>query len=113
MPDQIRDIVDCAYDGDVAGVEEFLRQGHSVNTRDPVTTHPLLHIAIGRNHLDLVRFLLDHGAIIETDGQGRWPSTVAEICEVDSEICDLVADAEAEAERRALRESGNENMEAS
>lgn len=109
MTNRRKNIVDYAYAGDAAAIATLLRQGHPVDTRDPASLHTLLHIAIGRNHLDLVRLLLNHGAAIVTDGQGRWPSTIAELCEVDPEICDLIADAELQ----AMQDSGNENMEAS
>lgn len=55
----------------------------------------LLHYAVARNSLNLVTYLLEKGADIGPDKMGRWPSTIAEMCEVNEAIIDLIADAEA------------------
>lgn len=91
-------LIDIAYFGDVRDAERQLKEGADINVVDEATGLSPLHIAIGRNHLDLVKFLLQHGAIVRSDRQGRWPSTIAELCEVDAEICDVVVDAESAVE---------------
>jgi ankyrin repeat protein len=88
-----------AYKGDVAFFEEWLDKGADIDVVEETTGLSPLHIAVGRNHLDLVKLLLKFGASITPDRQGRWPSTIAELCEVDEEICDLIVGAEARAQR--------------
>lgn len=90
-----RDLLDNSYFGDVDSARKHLKLGADINGVEDTTGLSPLHIAIGRNHLDLVRFLLDQGATIAPDRQGRWPSTIAELCEVDEQICDLIVEAEA------------------
>lgn len=82
------------YTGKVVSVSKCLQSGADINAFDDTTGLSALHIAIGRNHLELVQFLLDRGASVAPDRHGRWPSTIAELCEVDGQICDLIADAE-------------------
>jgi hypothetical protein len=88
-------LFDIAYAGRDDLAERYIDEYRSqINDIEAGTGLSPLHIAIGRNHLQLVKFLLDQGAIVRPDRQGRWPSTIAELCEVDGEICDLVVDAE-------------------
>lgn len=67
---------------------------------DRVTGMTELHIAVGDNRLDLVRSLVERGAWFFPDKEGRWPSTIALICEVDEELIDYIT----QEEDRALRE---------
>jgi ankyrin repeat protein len=96
--DVTKSLFDSSYSGDVAAFQRHLNEGADINAVENTTGLSSLHIAIGRNHLNLVRFLLDHGASIAPDRQGRGPSTIAELCEADEQICDLIADAEARAQ---------------
>jgi hypothetical protein len=81
--------------GDLKNFKKYLQQGMDINYVHPNTGLPMLHMAVGLNHKDIVRFMLENGAKVTPDRNGRWPSTVAALCEVDGEICDMVSDAEA------------------
>ena len=61
---------------------------------DPMTGLTALHIAIGRNDLSLTKLLVEAGAAFSPDKQGRWPSTIAALMEVDDELLDYVAEME-------------------
>jgi ankyrin repeat protein len=90
-----RHLIESAFFGDLGAAKQSLTQGADINAVDPDTGLSPLHIAIGRNHLELVNMLLDKGAVVGPDRQGRWPSTIAELCEASEEICDRIVDAEA------------------
>jgi ankyrin repeat protein len=81
--------------GDVKQFKEYVLRGMDINYVHPDTGLPMLHTAVGLNHKDIVRFLLENGAKVAPDRYGRWPSTVAALCEADGEICDMISDAEA------------------
>jgi ankyrin repeat protein len=70
----------------------------AINFVDPATGMNALHIAVGRNHLDMARYLVEHGIDFLPDNQGRMPTTIAAECEVSDEMCDFIAEAEAMAE---------------
>ncbi len=91
-----------AYSGKVREMEEWIAHHPSVSidTFEETTGLTLLHIAIGRNDLELTRFLLANGATIMPDKRGRWPSLIAAACGVSDELYDLVADAELAAEEK-------------
>ncbi len=57
-----------------------------------------LHIAVGQNDLLRVRSLVQRGAKFFPDHEGRWPSTIAALMEVDDDLLDYVAETE---ERKA------------
>ena len=57
-----------------------------------------LHIAVGRNHLEMAQYLVEKGIAFVPDNQGRMPTTIAAECEVSDEMCDFIAEAEAKAE---------------
>jgi ankyrin repeat protein len=61
---------------------------------DPVTGLTALHIAIGRNDLSLTKLLVQAGAAFCPDKQGRMPSTIAALMEVNDELLDYVAEME-------------------
>lgn len=88
----------CAYDGDVSKIAALLGYGVPLETTDKVTGMTALHWAVGCNHLELVRFLVERGASFVPDKQGRMPTTIAAECEVSEELCDFIAEAEARAE---------------
>jgi ankyrin repeat protein len=81
--------------GDLEQFEKYLRRGMDINYVHPHTGLPMLHMAVGLNHKDIVKFMLENGAKVTPDRNGRWPSTVAALCESDGEICDMISDAEA------------------
>src|SRR5271169_5762322 len=70
--------------GDVAfhlGVDPDL-----INTPDPTTGLTALHIAVGRNNLEMTKLLLEHGPAFVPDGEGRMPSVIAAEMEVSDEL---------------------------
>ena len=72
----------------------------TINALDPVTGMSELHIAVGTNQFDRVRTLVASGARFFPDREGRWPSTIAAICEVDEDLMDFVLECEERQEDR-------------
>ena len=91
-------LLDSAYDGMFDRIVALLESGASVDATDENTGMTALHIAVGRNNLEIARILVEHGASFIADKQGRMPSTVAAECEVSEDLCDFIAEAEARAE---------------
>jgi uncharacterized protein len=89
-----------AYYGDIPLVVTLLERGVPLDTADKVTGMTALHLAVGCNHLDVARTLVERGASFVPDKQGRMPTTIAAECEVSEELCDFIVEAEAEAEAR-------------
>jgi len=88
-----------AYCNDMITVEQVLGdRARAINFVDPTTGMNALHIAVGRNHLDMARYLVEKGIAFVPDNQGRMPTTIAAECEVSDEMCDFIAEAEAKAE---------------
>lgn len=87
--------LDALQKGDLQQFKRYIERGMDINYVHPNTGLPMLHMAVGLNHKDIVKFMLENGAKVTPDRNGRWPSTVAELCEVDGEICDMISDAEA------------------
>jgi ankyrin repeat protein len=94
-------LLQAAYDGDTDLVKELLEDGVSLEAADKTTGMRALHLAVGCNHLDLARFLVERGASFVPDKRGRMPTTIAALCEVSEELCDFIVEAEAAAEARA------------
>ncbi len=88
----------AAYRGDLNAIKAILDSGYQIDQIDRLTGMAVLHMAIGRNDLAMVKFLVERGASFFADRHGRWPSTIASLCEVSEELCDYIADAEARAE---------------
>jgi uncharacterized protein len=91
-------LLESAYNGDIEVVDKLLKLGVSLDAADKVTGMTALHLAVGRDHLALVRFLVERGASFVLDKQGRMPTIIAAECEVSEELCDFIAEAEARAE---------------
>jgi uncharacterized protein len=92
-------LLNCAYNNDLETAERLVRIfGAKVNFADPRTGLTALHIAVGRDHLAIAKYLVGCGAEFVPDHQGRAPTTVAAECEVSDEMCDFIAEAEAKAE---------------
>ena len=88
----------AAYRGDQNELESLLDSGYQVDKIDRLTGMAALHMAVGRNDLAMVKFLVEKGASFFPDRHGRWPSTIASLCEVSEELCDFIAEAEARVE---------------
>jgi ankyrin repeat protein len=92
-------VLQSAYSNDMEAVRQILsRYPSAINFVDPATGMNALHIAVGRNHLEMARSLLEKGIAFVPDNQGRMPTTIAAECEVSDEMCDFIAEAEAKAE---------------
>jgi hypothetical protein len=91
-------LLQYAYDGNLELVTELLTRGVSPDSVDSSTGMSALHLAIGRNHLDIVRALIEFGASFVPDRQGRMPTVIAAECEVSEHLNDFIAEAEARAQ---------------
>ena len=68
-----------------------------LNTIDEPTGMNALHIAVGRNNLEVVKLLVEAGIKFIPDKEGRMPSLIAALCEVSEELSDYIAEAEEKA----------------
>jgi hypothetical protein len=105
-PPPVPSIIQAAYTGDLVMMHRLianappslpLTRRRLLAQTDPRTGLRALHIAIGRNNLEMTKLLTVSGARYVPDGMGRMPSTIAELCEVDDELLDYVLEKEAEA----------------
>lgn len=87
----------AAYMGDIYSLRKEIDSGFPIDRQDGRTGMSLLHVAVGRDDLDMAKFLIERGAGFFVDGKGRWPTTVAAVCEVSEEMCDYIVEAEAKA----------------
>jgi uncharacterized protein len=94
-------LLESAYQGNTEAVESLLEDGVPIDTLDNATGMTALHLAVGRNHFELARILVERGASFVPDKQGRMPTTIAAECEVSQRLCDFIVEAEAAAEPRA------------
>lgn len=86
------DLLRAAYAANLPALKAALAAGADVNTRDPYTGVSALHIAAGMDNLPMARFLADTArAEFGPDGQGRWPSLIAALCEVSEATSDYIA----------------------
>jgi hypothetical protein len=65
-----------------------------LNAIDSLTGMNALHIAVGRDNLAMARLLVEAGIAFIPDNEGRFPSTIAAICEVSDELNDYIVEAE-------------------
>jgi ankyrin repeat protein len=65
-----------------------------------------LHIAVGRDNLELTKLLIEAGIEIIPDKEGRMPSLIAGICRASDEVADAIY----EAERRAPQAQAPEDV---
>jgi ankyrin repeat protein len=92
-------LLGCAYSNELRMAEGMVESYRApIDFVDPRTGLTALHIAVGRDHLDLAKYLVKMGAPFLPDNQGRTPTTIAAECEVSDEMCDFIAEAEAKAE---------------
>lgn len=93
-----RALLQYAFEGNLELVAELLTQGVSPDAVDGSTGMTALHLAIGRNHLEIARALVEFGALFVPDRQGRMPTVIAAECEASEELSNFIAEAEARAE---------------
>jgi len=61
---------------------------------DPVTGMNALHIAVGRDNLEITKLLVEAGIEIIPDKEGRMPSLIAAICNVSDELAEYIYEVE-------------------
>lgn len=84
-------LLHAAYEGNLAQARAAVEDGADFEYMEPQTRLTALHIAVGRDHLELVKYLLEEvGAQLRPDGFGRWPSVIAAQCRTSDEVSDLV-----------------------
>jgi ankyrin repeat protein len=89
----------AAYNDESETIKQLVERHRApVDSADSRTGVTALHIAVGRNHLNIAKYLVEKGASFLPDNQGRMPTTIAAECEVSDEMCDFIAEAEAKAE---------------
>jgi ankyrin repeat protein len=82
--------------GDMNGVKQWLAHGANVNAWHEQTGLTALHLAVGTNNLQLVKYLLETaGAELVPDRSGRWPTVIAAECCAGEELCDYIVEQEA------------------
>src|SRR5918993_400701 len=64
----------AAQDGDIARVRQLLADGRSPNTFDELSKTPL-HYAAEREHIDIMRVLLEAGADVNAHEEARIGNT--------------------------------------
>ena len=64
-------LLKAAYDGDVAGVQDLIKEGRDVNMKVGRLDETALIVASGQGHLDTVKYLLDHGADVNQHTRNR------------------------------------------
>lgn len=97
----------AVWNGDIKTVQAWLEDHVDMfNQVDDRTGMNALHIAVGRDHLDLVKLLVEAGAKFVPDGEGRMPTVIAAEMEVSDELADYIV----EAESRALQGQGQQDV---
>jgi len=91
-------LLDCAYNNGLKLAKSLLERQAPIDFVHLQTGLTALHIAVGRDHLDVAKLLVESGASFLPDKQGRTPSVIAAECEVSDEMCDFIAEAEAKAD---------------
>jgi hypothetical protein len=96
------EFLEYAWTGDMARMRTVLDDPYSrslfLDTVDEMTGMNALHIAVGRNNLDMAKLLIESGIKIIPDGEGRMPSLIAALLETSEEMQDYIAEQERKAE---------------
>ena len=104
------EFLECVWLGDTHKVHAVLNDPYtrktSLNQLDPTTGMNALHIAVGRNLLEITKLLIEAGIEIIPDNEGRMPSLIAAIFHVNDELADYIY----EAESRVLKDDEPENV---
>jgi len=89
------EFLELAWTGDTPKMRAILAHktfiGRFLNTVDRMTGMNALHIAVGRNNLDMAKLLIEAGIKIIPDGEGRMPSLIAALLETSEEMQDYIA----------------------
>lgn len=84
----------CAQLGDENTLLKLLDRGQDINAKEIRTGMTAIHYAVAHKNFDFLQLLTILNAQYTVDGFGRYPSTIAAICECSREICDFIALAE-------------------
>ena len=72
------DLLICAEGGQLVGVSQCLQNGVDLHAKDPTTGQTALHKASVGGHIEMINFLLEHGASVrEPDNEGFTPLHLA------------------------------------
>jgi len=80
---------DVVYQGDTEALKALVDAGMDVNLQNRYGWTPL-HIAIRRNHRDMVEYLLDNGADIDRADAVGWTPLMESIMDNMPELCALL-----------------------
>jgi ankyrin repeat protein len=70
----LQDLQQAAADGDVLRMQHALDDGADINDGSPVLGDTALIVAVDNNHLEAVRWLLEHGADVNVpNAEGEVP----------------------------------------
>jgi hypothetical protein len=98
-------MLEYAWLGDTVKARAIIENPHAVSRfldeADPITGMNALHIAVGRNNLEMTKLLVEAGIKFIADNEGRMPSLIAAICDVDDELSDYIVEAEYKAQSEA------------
>ena len=87
-----------AWLGDLAKARMILQDAYAASrflaAIDPITGMNALHIAVGLNHLEMTKLLVEAGIAFIPDNEGRMPSLIAALCNVSDELSDYIIAAE-------------------
>ena len=107
---QLSEFLEAVWLGNIGVVEASLGHGavsqQFLEEVDPLTGMNCLHLAVGRNNLEMTKALVTGGAAFVPDREGRMPSVIAAEMEVSEELADYIY----EAESRALQAQGQEDV---
>jgi ankyrin repeat protein len=97
----------AVWNGNMAAVRAWMEE--IPDSKNYVADHSGmngLHLAVGRNNLEMTKALVEAGAEFVPDAEGRMPSVIAAEMEVSEELADYIV----EAESRALEAKGQEDV---
>ena len=80
----------CAQNGYIEFAKLLIQKGYDINKKVPSNNHSVLALAVWKNQLEIVKFLLENGAHINaTDNLGWTPLQVAQFNEY-TDIIDVL-----------------------
>jgi len=84
----------AAFDGDVYTLTSLIKRGANINETHLQTRMTPLQIAVGMNHIEVVRALVANNALFTPDPEGRMPSLIAIECCASDDLRDFIVEAE-------------------
>jgi hypothetical protein len=100
------ELLRATHRGSLDRVKRAVEGGADIEYVEPGTGLTALHMAVGRSHLDIAKYLIEEaGAAIKPDGFGRWPTVIAAQCRSSEAVCDYIVEREAEAVNSGSQET--------